>query len=225
MPMAFTASATGAIPKGDLVILDQNGNETFVSISKFRHGWHQTGRRVYEVPKLTFKLARSNMWTASFETAAAILCAEEKAARRCSLETEGWGDKNPLVLDLNGDGIKRFLVRRPPGVSFDIKHNNGFGLQPVFSNRDIGFVSHWPEQAEVKDRYVHFTRYGHMHGKSCQRLAGCHCARQAEPKAGVDKKLGGALSKRLKRTRWTRAFLFDPCHARSDPDADRGQDS
>src|SRR5206468_3265425 len=88
----------GRNKQGDLVILDDNGNETF--ISGFNFGTDGTNRTAgLEVLQISFKVIRSNMWTAAFETDAAILCAEEKAGEALL----GWkpsGMKDPLVLDL-----------------------------------------------------------------------------------------------------------------------------
>jgi hypothetical protein len=54
------------------------------------------------------------MWTSSFQTAASILCAEEKAGEALL----GWkptGAKDPLVLDLTGDGIS-LVAQEASGV-------------------------------------------------------------------------------------------------------------
>jgi Ca2+-binding RTX toxin-like protein len=112
----------GRNQKGDLVILDQNGNETF--ISGFNFGTDGTKRTAgLEVLEISFKLIRTDGWTAAFQTAASILCAEEKAGEALF----GWkptGAKDPLVLDLTGGGIS-LTAQEASGVSFDI-NNDGF---------------------------------------------------------------------------------------------------
>jgi hypothetical protein len=126
----------GRNKQGNLVIVDDNGNETF--IPRFNFGTDGTDRTAgIEVLDISFKLARSNMWTSSFETAAAILCAEEKAGEALY----GWppsGMKDPLVLDLNGDGIS-LSAEEGSGVSFDI-NNNGFAAPVGWVNADDGFL-------------------------------------------------------------------------------------
>jgi Ca2+-binding RTX toxin-like protein len=110
----------GRNKSGDLVILDQNGNETFVS--GFNFGTDGTNRTAgIEVLDISFKLIRTDQWTASFQTAAAILCAEEKAGEALF----GWkptGAKDPLVLDLTGAGIS-LTAQEASGVSFDINND------------------------------------------------------------------------------------------------------
>src|SRR5882724_5666290 len=128
----------GRNKQDNLVILDQKGNETF--IPGFNFGTDGTNRTAgIEVLDISFKTVRSNMWTSSFETAAAILCAEEKAGEALF----GWkpsGMKDPLVLDLTGEGIS-LTAEEASGVSFDI-NNNGFaaGVGWTDSSGGNGFL-------------------------------------------------------------------------------------
>jgi hypothetical protein len=128
----------GRNKQGDLVILDQTGNETF--IPGFNFGTDGTNRTAgLEVLEISFKLARSNMWTSGFETAASILCALEKAGEALL----GWkpsGVKDPLVLDLTGGGIS-LSAQEASGVSFDI-NNDGFasGVGWTDSSGGNGFL-------------------------------------------------------------------------------------
>jgi Ca2+-binding RTX toxin-like protein len=110
---------------GDLVILDANGNETFVQRFNFGTSGTSLTAGLYVI-EVTYTLARSNMWTASFETAASMLSADEKINE--ALYGKKSGPSDPLVLDLNGDGIP-LSAQEASGVSFDID-NDGFA-EPV----------------------------------------------------------------------------------------------
>jgi Ca2+-binding RTX toxin-like protein len=107
---------------GDLIIDDGHGNETFIPGFNFALGNNDRTAGIYVI-QITFKVIGGDMWTAPFVTASAMICAMEQAGAALL----GWkapARTDPLVLDLNGNGIE-LSAQAGSGVSFDI-HGNGF---------------------------------------------------------------------------------------------------
>ncbi|WP_316179578.1 calcium-binding protein [Bradyrhizobium sp. SZCCHNRI1009] len=121
---------------GDLVVLDRQGNETFISRFNFDPGASNLIAGLYVI-EVTFKTIRSNMWTYAFETAASMLQATEKVGQAMF----GWPRtkrKDPLVLDLDGNGIS-FTIQEASNAKFDID-KDGFAEPVGWIGSDDGFL-------------------------------------------------------------------------------------
>ncbi len=125
----------GRNSQGDLVILDDNGNETF--IPNFNFGTDGTNRTagIYVI-EVSFKIVRGDIWTTDFLAAAINL----QALKKVGAALFGWQlhGTDPLVLDLNGDGIP-LVGLDASGVSFDI-NNNKFAAPVGWVNGSDGFL-------------------------------------------------------------------------------------
>jgi len=93
----------GRNAQGNLVIVDGQGNETFIPGFNFTTDATTNLTAGLFVIQVTYKIERSNGWTAGFETAASALKAMKKIAQALTGKLRGGTD--PLVLDLNGDGL------------------------------------------------------------------------------------------------------------------------
>ncbi len=93
----------GRNQQGDLVIVDALGNETFIPHFNFTTDASSNLTAGLFVIQVTYRIERSNGWTAGFETAASALTAMKKIAQATTGKLRNWTD--PLVLDLNGDGV------------------------------------------------------------------------------------------------------------------------
>ncbi|MGJ4927436.1 calcium-binding protein [Bradyrhizobium sp. HKCCYLS2038] len=121
---------------GDLVILDRQGNETFVPRFNFDLGASNLVAGLYVI-EVTFKTIRSNMWTYAFETAASMIQATEKVGQALF----GWPRthrKDPLVLDLDGNGIS-FTIQEASNAKFDID-KDGFAEPVGWIGGNDGFL-------------------------------------------------------------------------------------
>ncbi|MCS3761248.1 calcium-binding protein [Bradyrhizobium centrosematis] len=93
----------GRNAEGNLVIIDGQGNETFIPGFNFTTDASSNLTAGLYVIQVTYRIERSNGWTAAFETAASALTAMKKIAQALTGQLRSWTD--PLVLDLNGDGV------------------------------------------------------------------------------------------------------------------------
>ncbi|WP_316206865.1 calcium-binding protein, partial [Bradyrhizobium sp. SZCCHNR2017] len=121
---------------GDLVIIDKEGNETFIPHFNFGLTGTNLTAGLYVI-EVKFKTIRSNMWTSAFETAASIVLAMEKVGQALY----GWkptGRKDPLVLDLDGNGIS-FTIQEASNASFDID-KDGFAEPVGWIGGNDGFL-------------------------------------------------------------------------------------
>ncbi|WP_139020563.1 calcium-binding protein [Bradyrhizobium sp. ORS 285] len=126
----------GRSKTGDLIIIDSDGNKTFIPHFNFSvtSGTQIAGLYVVEI---TFKTVRSNMWTSGFETAAAELTALDKAGQALYGRKPN-GRKDPLVLDLDGNGIS-FTIQEASRARFDID-KDGFAEPVGWIGGDDGFL-------------------------------------------------------------------------------------
>lgn len=92
----------GRNAQGNLVIIDGQGNETFIPGFNFTTEATNLTAGLFVI-QVTYRIERSNGWTAGFETAASALAAMKKIAQATTGKLRGGTD--PLVLDLNGDGV------------------------------------------------------------------------------------------------------------------------
>jgi len=109
----------GRNQQGDLVILDANGNQTF--IPRFNFGTDGTNRTAgLYVIDVHFEIRSGNIWTTGFEAAAIML----QSLKKIGAALHGWQlhGTDPLVLDLDGNGIP-LTGRESSGVVFDINNN------------------------------------------------------------------------------------------------------
>ena len=93
----------GRNAQGDLVIVDAEGNETFIPHFNFTTDATSNLTAGLFVIQVTYLIERSNGWTAGFETAASALKAMKKIGQALTGKMRNWTD--PLVLDLDGDGV------------------------------------------------------------------------------------------------------------------------
>ncbi|WP_145984416.1 calcium-binding protein [Bradyrhizobium nitroreducens] len=93
----------GRNAQGDLVILDAMGNETFIPGFNFTTDASSNLTAGLFVIQVTYRIERSNGWTSGFETAASALTAMKKIGQALTGKIRSWTD--PLVLDLNGNGV------------------------------------------------------------------------------------------------------------------------
>lgn len=93
----------GRNAQGNLVIVDGQGNETFIPGFNFTTDASSNLTAGLFVIQVTYRIERSNQWTAGFETAASALTAMKKILQATTGKLRNGTD--PLVLDLNGDGV------------------------------------------------------------------------------------------------------------------------
>ena len=93
----------GRNAQGNLVIIDGQGNETFLPGFNFTTDASSNLTAGLFVIQVTYQIERSNGWTAGFETAASAIKAMKKIAQALTGKMRNGTD--PLVLDLNGDGV------------------------------------------------------------------------------------------------------------------------
>ncbi|BAM90337.1 putative calcium binding hemolysin protein [Bradyrhizobium oligotrophicum S58] len=126
----------GRNKQDDLIIIDHEGNSTFIPHFNFGLTGYNLTAGLYVI-EVTFKTVRSNMWTSAFETAASMILATEKVGQALF----GWkptGRKDPLVLDLDGNGIS-FTIQEASRASFDID-KDGFAEPVGWIGGDDGFL-------------------------------------------------------------------------------------
>ncbi|WP_249157470.1 calcium-binding protein [Bradyrhizobium sp. KB893862 SZCCT0404] len=93
----------GRNAQGDLVVVDAEGNETFIPKFNFTTDASSGLTAGLFVIQVTYLIERSNGWTAGFETAASALKAMKKIGQALTGKMRNWTD--PLVLDLDGGGV------------------------------------------------------------------------------------------------------------------------
>ena len=103
------------------MILDGSGNETFIPRFNFSTDGTNRTAGIYVID-FHYEIRSGNIWTTSFEADVIIL----QSLKKIGAALHGWPihGTDPLVLDLNGDGIP-LTGRDNSGVTFDI-NNNGF---------------------------------------------------------------------------------------------------
>jgi len=126
----------GRNSNGDLIIKDWFGNETFIAKFNFALGGTDRTAGLYVI-QVTFKVAGYDQWTAPFQSAASMLCAMEQVGQALF----GWkpsGNVDPLILDLNGDGIQLSALAAS-NVRFDID-KDGFAENVGWTRGGDGFL-------------------------------------------------------------------------------------
>ncbi|MCP3445817.1 calcium-binding protein [Bradyrhizobium sp. CCGUVB14] len=107
----------GRNAQGNLVIIDAQGNETFLPGFNFTTDASSNLTAGLFVIQVTYQIERSNGWTAGFETAASAVKAMKKIAQALTGVMRSGTD--PLVLDLNGNGVSLSSIAGN-SASFDV---------------------------------------------------------------------------------------------------------